>query len=161
MPLIAKFIVANEENAYKVSEMAKEHYAFSRIKETGNDNSVSSFLNKANSFTTEWLMSFDVTGEDEERQEEPLALVVMVSANMPQEATGNKPVYIEKVIPHKEDEGTLKVLNRVLEIAEQRKHDIIWAEAPYNDKAAIKAYEALGFKEAGKRGEALLFKKSI
>ena len=161
MPVIAKFIVANEENAYKVSEMAKEHYAFSKIKEVDNEHSVSAFLNKANSFTTEWLMSFDVTGEDEERHEEPLALVILVSANIPDEATGNKPLYIQKAIPAKEGDGTHKVLTRALEIAEQRKHDIIWAEAPANDKAIINAYEALGFKEAGKRGDALLYKKSI
>ena len=160
MPLIAKFIVANEENAYKVSEMAKDHHAFSNIKEKDKENTVASFLVKANSFTTEWLMSFDVTGEDEDRHEEPLAFVVMISANIPQEAEGTKPLYIEKAIPAKTEEGTHKVLNRVLEIAAQRRHDIVWAEVPAADIAVKKAYEALGFKEAGRRGEALLFSKT-
>jgi len=161
MPVIAKFIVANEENAYKVSEMAKDHYAFSNIKEKDKEHSVSAFLNKANSFTREWLMSFNVTGEEEERQEEPLSLIVLVSANIPEDAVGAKPLYIEKAIPAKTEEGTHKVLNRALEIAAQRRHDVIWAEVPSADKAVIKAYEAVGFKESGKRGDVLLFKKTI
>lgn len=161
MTLIAKFIVANEENAYKVSEMAKQHYTVSKQKEIDKEHSVSAFLNKANSFTREWLMSFKVTGEDDERQEEPLALIVLVSANIPAEATGSKPLYIEKTIPSTMPEGTQKVLERALEIAAQRRHDIIWAEVVKTDAAVIDAYKNTGFKETGKRGGALLFTKAV
>ena len=77
MPVIAKFIVANEENAYKVAEMANAYYMTSKQKDTEKENTVSALLNKANSFTREWLMSVDVTGENEDRIEELLALLVL------------------------------------------------------------------------------------
>lgn len=161
MPIIAKFIVANEENAYKVAEMANDHYTVSRQKDTNRENTVSALLNKANSFTREWLMSFEATGEDEDRVEEPLALLVLVSANIPAEAEGGKPLYIERTIPSANEEGNQKVLNRALEIAAQRKHDSIWAELKPADTALINFYKELGFRETGSRGESLLFKKSL
>lgn len=161
MPIIAKFIVANEENAYKAVEMANAYYTASKQKDTDKENTVSAFLNKANSFTREWLMSFEVTGEEEERQEEPLALLVLVSANIPAEAEGGKPLYIERTIPSDSEEGSQKVLERALEIAAQRKHDSIWAEIKPEDTAVINFYKSFGFKETGKRGEALLFKKTL
>ena len=161
MPVIVKFIVANEENAYKVAEMANAHYTVSKQKDTNKENTVSAFLDKANSFTREWLMSFEAIGEDEERQEEPLAFIVLVSANIPAEAEGGKPLYIERTIPSANDEGNQKVLNRALEIAAQRKHDSIWAEVKPADETVIKIYKDLGFKETGKRGDALLLKKTL
>lgn len=161
MPIIAKFIVANEENAYKVAEMANNHYTVSRQKDTNRENTVSALLNKANSFTREWLMSFEATGEDDDRVEEPLALLVLVSANIPAEAEGGKPLYIERTIPSANEEGNQKVLNRALEIAAQRKHDSIWAELKPADTALINFYKELGFRETGSRGESLLFKKSL
>ncbi len=160
MALIAKFIVANEENAYKVSEMAKQHYNVSKQKEIDKEHSVSAFLNKANSFTREWLMSFEVTGEDEDRHEEPLALIVLVSANIPAEATGNKPLYIEKTIPATVAQATHKVIERALEIAAQRRHDIVWVEIVPTDTTVVEAYKNAGFKESGKKGESLLFTKN-
>ncbi|MFD2600746.1 GNAT family N-acetyltransferase [Flavobacterium suzhouense] len=161
MPVIAKFIVANEENAYKVSEMANAYYTTSKQKDTAKENTVSAFLNKANSFTTEWLMTFDVTGEDEDRVEEPLALLVLISANLPKEADGGKPLYIERTIPSGNDEGNQKLLNRAFEIAAQRKHDVVWAEVKPADTALANFYKDLGFRESGKRDEALLFKKAL
>lgn len=161
MPVIVKFIVANEENAYKASEMAQDHYAFSNLKDDDKENTVSGFLNKANSFTREWLMSFNVTGEDEDRVEEPLALAVLVSANIPDEVKGEKPLFVEKTIPAKDGEGTAKVIARIQEIAAQRKHDSIWAEVPAADTAVINAYKDAGFAEKGKRGNALLFSKVL
>lgn len=161
MPIIAKFIVANEENAYKVADMANVYYTASKQKDTEKENTVSAFLNKANSFTTEWLMSFDATGEDEDRVEEPLALLVMISANIPAEAAGGKPLYIERTIPSVNDEGNQKLLNRAFEIAGQRKHDSIWAEVKPADTALANFYKELGFRETAKRGEALLFKKAL
>lgn len=161
MPVIAKFIVANEENAYKVAEMANAHYTASKQKDTDKENTVSAFLNKANSFTREWLMSFEVTGEDEDRVEEPLALAVLVSANIPAEAEGGKPLYIERTIPSDNEEGNQKLLTRALEIAAQRKHDSIWAEVKPADTALINFYKTLGFRETSKRGDTLLFKKSV
>lgn len=161
MPIIAKFIVANEENAYKAAEMANAYYTVSKQKDTDKENTVSAFLNKANSFTREWLMTFDVTGEDEDRVEEPLAFIVLVSANIPAEAEGGKPLYIERTIPSANEEGNQKLLTRAFEIAAQRKHDSIWAEVKPADTALINFYKALGFRETGNRGEALLFKKSV
>lgn len=161
MPIIAKFIVANEENAYKVVEMANAHYTTSNQKDTDKENTISAFLNKANSFTREWLMSFDVTGEEEDRIEEPLALLVLVSANIPVEAEGGKPLYIERTIPSGSEEGNQKLLTRALEIAAQRRHDSIWAEVKPADTALINFYKEAGFREAAKRGEAVLFKKSV
>jgi len=161
MPIIVKFIVANEENAYKVTKMANAHFAVSKQKDSNKENTVSAFLDKANSFTREWLMSFEATGEEEERQEEPLAFMVLVSANIPAEAEGGKPLYIERTIPSANAEGNQKVLNRALEIAAQRRHDSIWAEVKPADTIVIKAYQDLGFKESGKRGDVLLFKKTI
>ncbi|MHA3787498.1 GNAT family N-acetyltransferase [Flavobacterium hauense] len=161
MPIIAKFIVANEENAYKVAEMANAYYTISKQQDTDKENTVSAFLNKANSFTREWLMSFDVTGEDEDRVEEHLALIVLVSANIPVEAEGGKPLYIERTIPSANEEGNQKLLNRALEIAAQRKHDSIWAEVKPADTALQNFYKELGFRETAKRGDALLFKKSV
>jgi len=161
MPVIVKFIVSNEENAQKVSEIAKTHFK-KVVKDIDIDKeySVFNFLNKANSFTREWLMSFDVTGEDEDRTEEPLAFAELVSAHLPTEITGSKPLFVEKTIPAG-DEGTLKVVTRVLEIAAQRKHDVVWAEIPPADTIIIKAYEDAGFKENGRRNNALLFTKKI
>jgi hypothetical protein len=161
MPIIAKFIVANEENAYKVAEMANAYYATSKQKDTEKENTVSALLHKANSFTREWLMSVDVTGEDEDRVEELLALLVLVSANIPAEAEGGKPLYIERTIPSANDEANQKVLARALEIAVQRKHDSIWAEVKSADTALANFYKEHGFRETGKRGEALLFKKTL
>jgi hypothetical protein len=161
MPIIAKFIVANEENAYKVVEMANAYYAVSKQKDTEKENTVSAFLNKANSFTREWLMSFEATGEDEERVEEPLALIVLVSANIPEEAEGGKPLYIERTIPSADEEGNQKLLARALEIGAQRRHDSIWAEVKPADTALINFYKDLGFRETAKRGEVLLFKKAL
>jgi len=161
MPIIAKFIVANEENAYKVAEMANAYYTISKQQDTDKENTVSAFLNKANSFTREWLMSFDVTGEDEDRVEEHLALIVLVSANIPAEAEGGKPLYIERTIPSANEEGNQKLLNRALEIAAQRKHDSIWAEVKPADTALQNFYKDLGFRETAKRGDALLFKRGV
>lgn len=161
MPVIVKFIVSNEENAQKVSQIAQQHFK-KVVKDIDieKEYSVFNFLNKANSFTREWLMSFDVTGEDEDRVEEPLAFAELVSAHITPEATGTKPLYVEKTIPSSE-EGTQKVINRVLEIAAQRRHDIVWAEIPPADTTIIKAYEDAGFKETGRRNNALLFTKKI
>lgn len=162
MPVIVKFIVASEENAYRVSQMAKQHYArVTQQKNIDKEYSVSAFLNSANSFTREWLMSFDVTGEDEDRAEDPLAFVELLSANLPKEATGNKPVYIEKITHSDKENGLKEVINRALEIAIQRKHDIVWAEVPATDEKTKDELNSQGFKEAGKRGEAQLFKKLI
>lgn len=161
MPIIAKFIVANEENAYKVAEMANAYYTTSKQKDTEKENTVSALLNKANSFTREWLMSVDVTGEDDDRVEELLALLVLVSANIPAEAEGGKPLYIERTIPSGNDEANQKVLARALEIAAQRKHDSIWAEVKPADAALANFYKEQGFRETGNRGEALLFKKTL
>lgn len=161
MPVIVKFIVSNEENAQKVSQMAQKHFK-KVVKDIDieKEYSVFNFLNKANSFTREWLMSFDVTGEDEDRQEEPLAFAELVSAHLPTEITGSKPLFVEKTIPAN-NEGTHKVITRVLEIAAQRRHDTIWTEIPPADTTIIKAYEDAGFKETRKRGNALLFKKTL
>lgn len=161
MPVIVKFIVANEENAFRVAEMANAHYAASKQKDINRENTVSAFLEKANSFTREWLMSFEATGEDEERHEEPLAFLVLVSANIPTEAEGGKPLYIERTIPSANEEGNQQVLDRALEIAAQRKHDTIWAEVKPADEKVINAYKSLGFKEVAKRGDALLFKMTL
>jgi hypothetical protein len=161
MPVIVKFIVANEENAYKVAEMANVHYTTSKQKDTDRENTVSAFLEKANSFTREWLMSFEATGEDEERQEDPLAFLVLVSANIPAEAEGGKPLYIERTIPSANEEGNHTVLSRAIEIAAQRRHDSIWAEVKPTDEKVINAYKSFEFKEAGQRGDALLFKKTL
>jgi len=161
MPVIVKFIVSNEENAHKVSQIAKQHFK-KVVKDIDIDKeySVFNFLDKANSFTREWLMSFDVTGEDEDRQEEPRSFAELVSAHIPTEINGSKPLFVEKTIPST-DEGTNKVINRVLEIAAQRRHDIVWAEVPAADTTIIKAYEDAGFKENGRRNNALLFTKEI
>ena len=161
MPIIVKFIVSNEENAQKVSQIAQQHFK-KVVKDIDieKEYSVFNFLNKANSFTREWLMSFDVTGEDEDRVEQPLAFAELVSAHLPSEITGSKPLFIEKTIPSS-DEGTKKVINRILEIAAQRRHDIMWVEIPPADTTIINAYEDAGFKENGKRGSALLFTKKI
>lgn len=161
MPIIAKFIVANEENAYKAVEMANAYYTVSKQKDTDKENTVSAFLNKANSFTREWLMSFEATGEEEDRVEEPLALIVLVSANIPAEAEGGKPLYIERTIPSTNEEANQKLLARALEIAAQRRHDSIWAEVKPAETALVNFYKDLGFRETSRRGEVLLFKKAL
>jgi hypothetical protein len=162
MPVIVKFIVASEENAYRVSQMAKQHYTrVTKQKDIDKQYSVSAFLNSANSFTREWLMTFEVTGEDENRQEEPLAFVVLVSANIPQEITGNKPLFIEQIVYSETDKGLPEVLKRAIEIVNQRKHDVVWAEVPPTDDKAKNELALQGFREVGKRGEALLYKKTV
>lgn len=159
MPVIVKFIVASEENAHRVSQMAKQHYAKLSQKNIDKEYSVSAFLNSANSFTREWLMSFEVTGEDEERQEEPLAFVELLSANLPKEAEGNKPVYIEKITHGDKGNGVKEVVNRALEIAIQRRHDVIWAEIPEGDDAVKNTLAEFGFVKSGMKENKQLFKK--
>lgn len=162
MPIISKFIVASEENAHKVSQMAIQHYKnISQQKDIEKQYSVSAFLNSANSFTREWLMSFNITGEDEERQEEPLAFIELVSANLPKEIEGGKPLYIEKTVFAKDGEGLQKLLIRAVEIAAQRRHDVVWTEIPENDDRVKEVYTATGFEEAGIKEDKILFKKNI
>ena len=162
MPVIAKFIVASEENAHRVSQMAKQHYArVTKQKDIDKQYSVSAYLNRANSFTREWLMTFDVTGEDEDRQETPLAFVVLVSANIPNEVQGNKPLFIEQVVYSEIIDGLPEVLKRAIEIANQRRHDVVWAEVPATDEVVKNELASQGFREAGKREDVLLFKKTI
>jgi hypothetical protein len=162
MSVIVKFIVANEDNAHKVSAMAKQHYAkVTKQEDTDKKYSVSAFLNRANSFTREWLMAFEVTGEDDDRQEEPLAFIELLSANIPEEANSGKPLYIEKAIHTESQEGLEKVLNRALEIALQRRHDSVWAEFPETDAAVKKLFTDSGFAATGKREGVQLFKKTL
>ena len=162
MSIIIKFIVASEENAYKVSQMAISHYSrISQLKDIHKEYSVSAFLNSANSFTREWLMSFKVTGEDEDRVEEPLAFIELVSANIPKVADGGKPLYIEKTMYNKNGEGIQEVLNRAIEIAKQRRHDSIWVEIPLGDNKVKEMYKASGFEDAGKIEDNQLLKKLV
>lgn len=162
MSIIIKFIVASEENAYKVSQMAISHYSrISQEKDINKEYSVSAFLNSANSFTREWLMSFKVTGEDEDRQEEPLAFIELVSANLPKEVEGGKPLYIEKTMYGNNVDGVQEVLNRVIEIAKQRRHDSVWVELPPGDDKVKQIYEASGFSDAGKIENNQLLKKIV
>jgi hypothetical protein len=162
MSIIIKFIVASEENAHRVSKMAIDHYArIDQQKDIHNEYSVSMFLNSANSFTREWLMSFSVTGEDEDREEHPLAFMELVSANIPKEAEGGKPLYIEKSVYATNGEGLKEVLNRAIEIAKQRRHDVLWAEIPKTDAKVKEVYAALGFEDAGSTEDKQLLKKVV
>lgn len=162
MSIITKFIVASEENAYKVSQMAISHYSrISPKKDINKEYSVSAFLNSANSFTREWLMSFKVTGEDEDRREESRAFIELVSANIPKQAEGGKPLYIEKTMYAENGEGIQEVLNRAIEIAKQRRHDSVWVEVPVGDDKVKEVYEAAGFTDAGKIENSQLLKKII
>lgn len=162
MSIIIKFIVASEENAHRVSKMAIEHYTrVAQQKDIDKEYSVTTFLNSANSFTREWLMSFAVTGEDEDREEQPLAFMELVSANIPKTVEGGKPLYIEKSIYTANGEGLKEVLNRAIEIAKQRRHDSIWAEIPKTDTKVKEVYEALGFEDAGSKEDMQLLKKAV
>jgi hypothetical protein len=162
MSIIIKFIVASEENAHRVSKMAIEHYTRAdQQKDIHKEYSVSAFLNSANSFTREWLMSFNVTGEDEDREEQPLAFMELLSAHIPKEAEGAKPLYIEKSIYATNGEGLKEVLNRAIEIAKQRRHDMLWAEIPKNDAKVKEVYAALGFEDAGTIEDKQLLKKAV
>lgn len=161
MSTIVKFVVANEENAYKVSELAKKYYSKIGEKDVDKTYNVSVLLNNAASFTREWLMAFEVTGEDEDRQEEPLAFIELVSSNIPVQVDGNHPVFVEKAFFSERGEGLSEVLKRAHEIAAQRKHDVVWAQIPDNDVKVVESFTGAGFSKEMAGGGKSLYRKNV
>lgn len=161
MGIVVKFIVANEANAYMVSQLATEYFAEVAPMLDKRAYSVSAFLNSSASFTREWLMSFDLTGEDEDRLEEALVFIEMVSSNMPEEIKGEKPLYIDKIASSSRHEGLSEVIDRAIAIAMQRKHDALWINVPSKDDNMLSFLKNAGFAKAGELPEALLLKKEL
>ena len=161
MGIVVKFIVANEANAYIVSQLATEYFTKVTPMPDKRAYSVSAFLNSSASFTREWLMSFDVTGEDEDRVEEALVFLEMVSSNMPEEIKGQKPLYIEKVASSSGHQGLSEVIDRAIAIAMQRKHDALWVNVPSKDNDMLVFLNEAGFTKAGELSGSLLLKKEL
>lgn len=161
MPVVVKFIVANEANAYIVSQLTTEYFAKVSPDHDYREHTVSAFLNSSASFTREWLMSFDVTGEDENKVEKALVFLELVSSNMPEEIKGDKPLYIEKVALSHDNEGLSDVLNRAFAVAEQRKHDALWVKIPTDDTMVLTFLNNAGFEKTGEISGSFLLKKEI
>jgi len=161
MGIVVKFIVANEANAYMVSQLATEYFTKVAPMPDKRVYSVSAFLNSSASFTREWLMSFDVTGEDEDRVEEALVFIEMVSSNMPEEIKGQKPLYIDKVASSSGHEGLSEVMDRAITIAMQRKHDALWINVPSKDTSMFAFLNEAGFAKVKELSGSLLLKKDL
>lgn len=168
MSKVAKFVVIINDNVVWMEEKALKFYSdlFFDSKETGEKYATENLSHQKlfkiqNDFSVEILMAYEGVN--------PLAFMKLNSSRLTNQNLGaNKAIGAYHIV-YFDSEDLLALFKRAEEVAQQRKHDLIWAKAFEIDTRLIETLKSLGYEEFNYENDTtrdtdqkqLYFKKSV